>query len=101
MYAQMAFVTSVRGRLFLPPHTVARSELRVFGAKMPTPFFFIAKAFFLPFAAFAFLPAAFFSAVIFLSAALVIVVFVVVVVGTVVLVVVVIVSERWRSTLEP
>merc|ERR1719171_2709926 len=80
MYAQMAFVTSVRGRLFLPPHTTASSELRVFGAKMPAPFF---------------------SAVIFLSAALVIVVFVVVVVGTVVLVVVVIVSEGWRSTLEP
>merc|ERR1719218_274636 len=93
MYAQMAFVTSVRGRLFLPPHTTASSELRVFGAKMPTPFFFIAKAFFEL--------AAFFSAVIFLSAALVIVVFVVVVVGTVVLVVVVIVSEGWRSTLEP
>merc|ERR1719171_383034 len=101
MYAQMAFVTSVRGRLFLPPHTTVSSELRVFGAKMPTPFFFIAKAFFAPAAFFAFLPAAFFSAVIFLSAALVIVVFVVVVVGTVVLVVVVIVSERWRSTLEP
>merc|ERR1719498_634705 len=95
MYARMAFVTSVRGKLFLPPHTTASSELRVFGAKMPTPFFFIAKAFFAPAAFFAFLPAAFFSAVIFLSAALVIVVFVVVV-GTVVFVVVVIAIGEWN-----
>merc|ERR1712046_31950 len=47
MYAQMAFVTSVRGITFLP-QTAASSAERVFGAKMPLPAFFIAAAFFAP-----------------------------------------------------
>merc|ERR1719231_381056 len=61
MYAQMAFVTSVRGKLFLPPQITESSVLRAFGAKMPTPFFFIANAFFLPVADSAFFPAVRFS----------------------------------------
>merc|ERR1719163_451399 len=91
MYTQIFFVTSVRGRTFAPQIAANASE-SFFGAKMPTPFFFMAAAFFLAEADFAFLPAAFFAAVIFLSSAFVIVVFVVVV-ATVVLVVVVITIE--------
>merc|ERR1719238_559934 len=64
MYTQMAFVTSVRGITFLP-QIAANASLSFFGAKMPLPAFFIANAIFLPFAARDFLPAAFFSAVIF------------------------------------
>merc|ERR1719174_2155408 len=79
MYTQIFFVTSVRGIVF-PPQIAANAGLSVFGAKMPTPFFFMAAAFFLAEADFAFLPAVFFSAVIFFNAAFVIVVFVVVVV---------------------
>merc|ERR1719311_1989929 len=78
MYTQIFLVTSVRG-MDLPPQMSASAGLRVFGAKMPTPFFFMAATFFLAEADFAFLPAAFFSAVIFLRAAFVIVVFVVVI----------------------
>merc|ERR1719238_772611 len=64
MYTQMAFVTSVRGITFLP-QIAANASLSFFGAKMPLPAFFIANAFFLLAAARDFLPAAFFSAVIF------------------------------------
>merc|ERR1719197_2433666 len=71
MYTQIFFVTSVRGIDF-PPQIAANAGLRVFGAKIPTPFFFMAKAFFLPFAFFAIFNEAF--------VAFVIVVFVVVVV---------------------
>merc|ERR1719240_1130254 len=79
MYAQIFFVTSVRG-IFFAPQIAASSGLRVFGAKMPLPAFFIAA-----------LPKRFFSAVIFFKAPFVIVVFVVVVVTlTAVFVVVVI-----------
>merc|ERR1719408_98602 len=85
MYTQIFFVTSVRG-IFLPPQIAARESLRAFGAKMPTPFFFMAVAIFLPLAFDAALPAAFFAALIFAFVAFVIVVFVVVV-ATVVLVV--------------
>merc|ERR1719408_1169402 len=70
MYAQIFFVTSVRG-IFLPPQIAASESLKAFGAKIPTPFFFMAAAFFVA------LTAAF--------VAFVIVVFVVVV-GTVVFV---------------
>merc|ERR1719375_186840 len=77
MYTQIFLVTSVRGMDF-PPQMAASAGLRVFGAKMPTPFFFMARAFFLEAAARDFLPAAFFSAVIFLSVAFVTVFFVVV-----------------------
>merc|ERR1711869_184166 len=47
MYAQSAFVTSVRAILFLP-QIAARSADSVLTAKSPTPFFFIAAALFLP-----------------------------------------------------
>merc|ERR1719487_871056 len=66
MYTQIFLVTSVRGMDF-PPQMSASAGLRVFGAKMPTPFFFMANAFFL-------------AAVIFFNVAFVTVVFVVVVV---------------------
>merc|ERR1719498_1927765 len=79
MYPQIFLVTSVRGIVF-PPQMAANAGLSVFGAKIPTPFFFMAMAFFLPAAARDFLPAAFFPAVIFFNVAFVIVVFVVVVV---------------------
>ena len=46
------FVTSVRG-MVLPPQMAAKASLSFFGAKMPTPFFFMASAFFLPAAFFA------------------------------------------------
>merc|ERR1719375_2773802 len=39
MYAQIFFVTSVRGAVFTP-HTAAWASESFFGAKMPTPFFF-------------------------------------------------------------
>merc|ERR1719353_1860509 len=70
MYTQIFFVTSVRG-MVLPPQIAANAGLRVFGTKMPTPFFFMAAAFFLADAALAFLPAVFFSAVIFFRVAFV------------------------------
>merc|ERR1719207_342050 len=41
MYTQLFLVTSVRGIDF-PPQTAANAGLRVFGAKSPTPSFFIA-----------------------------------------------------------
>merc|ERR1719324_1590158 len=85
MYTQIFFVTSVRG-IFLPPQIAASESLKAFGAKIPTPFFFMAAAIFLPFAFFATLPAAFFVA-------FAIVVFVVVV-GTVVFVDFVIAIKR-------
>merc|ERR1719420_1142094 len=63
MYTQIFFVTSVRG-IFLPPQILASGSLKAFGAKIPTPFFFMAAAIFLPFAFNAVLPAAFFAFVI-------------------------------------
>merc|ERR1719171_3280842 len=45
MYTQIFFVTSVRG-IFLPPQIAASESLKAFGAKIPTPFFFMAAAFF-------------------------------------------------------
>merc|ERR1719159_1729813 len=71
MYAHTFFVTSVRGRVFAP-QIAANASLSFFGAKIPTPFFFMAATFFLP--------AAFFAALIVAFVAFVIVVFVVVVV---------------------
>merc|ERR1719393_294872 len=88
MYTQIFFVTSVRGRVFAP-QIAANASLSFFGAMMPTPFFFIAAAFFLALSLCAFFPIVRFSALIFFKVALVIVVFVVLVGATVVLVVVV------------
>merc|ERR1711959_486373 len=85
MYTQIFFVTSVRG-MVLPPQIAANAGLNVFGAKIPTPFFFMAAAFFFPVADCAFLPAFFFSA---FFVAFVRVVFVVLTVGVTVFVVVV------------
>merc|ERR1719359_1547577 len=96
MYTQIFFVTSVRG-MVLPPQIAANAGLNVFGAKIPTPFFFMAAAFFFPVADCAFLPAFFFSA--FSVALVVFVVF-----GAPVLVVVVIAIEEWmevHTRLEP
>merc|ERR1719428_2586696 len=61
MYTQIFFVTSVRGIDF-PPQIAANTGLRVFGAKSPTPFFFMAAAIFFPEAFEAVLPRAFFVA---------------------------------------
>merc|ERR1719313_2063770 len=47
MYAQIFFVTSVRGSFFAPQIS-AIAALNIFGAKIPLPAFFIAMAFFLP-----------------------------------------------------
>merc|ERR1711959_882201 len=58
MYTQIFFVTSVRG-MVLPPQIAANAGLNVFGAKIPTPFFFMSAAFFLPAAFFAALSVAF------------------------------------------
>merc|ERR1719235_2654456 len=80
MYAQTSLVTSVRGAVFLP-QTAASASLSFFGAKMPSPFFFIANAFFFDAALMLILLVRFFSAVIFLSVAFVRVVFVVVAVA--------------------
>merc|ERR1719377_54999 len=91
MYTQIFLVTSVRGKV-LAPQIPAKASDSFFGAKMPTPFFFMAAASFLPFAFFAVLPTALFAMVIFFKVAFVTVVFVVVVV-TVVFVVVVISIE--------
>merc|ERR1719171_1220531 len=87
MYAQIFFVTSVRGA-FLVPQIAANASLSIFGAKMPIPFFFMAATFFLAEADLAFFPAVFFSALIVAFVAFVIVVFVVVTV-TVVFVIVI------------
>merc|ERR1719408_1157698 len=92
MYAQIFFVTSVRG-IFLPPQMAASESLKAFGAKIPTPFFFMAAAIFLPLAFDAALPAAFFVALTAAFVAFVIVVFVLVV-GTVVFVDFVIAIKR-------
>merc|ERR1719235_2649145 len=70
MYTQIFFVTSVRGRVFAP-QIAANASLSFFGAKMPTPFFFIAAAFFLALSLWCHLRAVRFSAVIFLSVAFV------------------------------
>merc|ERR1719453_1760987 len=103
MYTQIFLVTSVRGMTF-PPQIAAKAGLRVFGAKMPTPFFFMAATFFLAEATLAALPLVRFSALIAFNVAFVIVVFFVVVVGAAVLVVVVIsIEERMKvqARLEP
>merc|ERR1719359_698222 len=87
MYTQIFFVTSVRG-MVLPPQIAANAGLNVFGAKIPTPFFFM--------------PAFFFSAFSVAFVAFVMVVFVVF--GATVLVVVVIAIEEWmevHTRLEP
>merc|ERR1719409_2457038 len=97
MYTQIFFVTSVRG-MVLPPQIAANAGLNVFGAKIPTPFFFMAAAFFFPVADRAF----FFSAFSVAFVAFVMVVFVVF--GATVLVVVVIAIEEWmevHTRLEP
>merc|ERR1719247_4059028 len=95
MYTQTFFVTSVRA-IFLPPQIFANGSLSVFGAKSPTPFFFMAAAIFLPLALLAALPRAFFVA---LSVAFVAFFVVVVVVATVVFVVVVIGIEEVQTRL--
>merc|ERR1719263_2270913 len=98
MYTQMAFVTSVRGITFLP-QIAANASLSFFGAKMPLPAFFIANAFFFPFAFLAIMPIVFFSALVLRNSALVIVAFLVLVVATVVLatVVLVVICERGNA----
>merc|ERR1719335_1222401 len=96
MYTQIFFVTSVRGIDF-PPQIAANAGLRVFGAKSPTPFFFMAAATFFPEALLAVLPRAFFVAFKAFVVAFVIVGFFVVVVVTVVFVVVVIAIERMQQ----
>merc|ERR550514_1590104 len=104
MYSQTFFVTSVRGSVDLP-QIAASSVLSFFGAKSPTPFFFMAAATFLPLALLAALPAAFFVALSVAFVAFVIVGFFVfvIVVATVVFVVVVIAIEevQTRLSLEP
>merc|ERR1719191_441939 len=95
MYTQIFLVTSVRG-IFVPPQIAANAGLRVFGAKSPTPFFFMAAAFLFPAALLAVLPRAFFVAFKAFVVAFVIVGFFVVVVVTVVFVVVVIAIERMQ-----
>merc|ERR1719375_959765 len=79
MYTQIFLVTSVRGAVFTP-QTFANASLSFFGAKRPTPFFFIAAAIFFP--------RAFFVALIDAFVAFVMVGFFVFVVATVVFVVV-------------
>merc|ERR1719326_1118203 len=83
MYTQIFFVTSVRGIDF-PPQIAANAGLRVFGAKMPLPAFFMAAATFLELAFMAVLPRAFFFAFNALVVAFVSVVFVVVTVVVVI-----------------
>merc|ERR1719235_301577 len=89
MYTQIFFVTSVRGSFFAP-QMAAKASLSCFGAKMPTPFFFIAATFFLALSLCAFFPMVRFSAFIFFNAAFV------VLVGAAVLVVVVIAIEEGK-----
>merc|ERR1719440_290527 len=98
MYTQIFFVTSVRGIVF-PPQIAANAGLRVFGAKSPTPFFFMAAAIFFPEALLAVLPRAFFVAFKAFLVATVTVVFVVVV--TVVLVVIAIRRMKLYASFEP
>merc|ERR1719258_635817 len=83
MYTQTFLVTSVVGRVFAP-QIAANASLSFFGAKRPTPFFFMAAAIFFPLAFAAVLPNVRFAAVIFFNVAFVIVVFVVVVVVVVI-----------------
>merc|ERR1719502_325163 len=88
MYTQTFLVTSVRGRVFAP-HTAASASLSFFGAKMPLPAFFMANAFFLPVALWAFFPIVRFSALIVFN-----VVFATVVLATVLVVVVIAIEGR-------
>merc|ERR1719389_1107758 len=87
MYTQTFLVTSVRGRVFAP-QTAASASLSFFGAKMPLPAFFMANAFFLPVALWAFFPIVRFSALI------VFIVFATVVFATVLVVVVIAIEGR-------
>merc|ERR1719247_2538344 len=66
MYTQTFLVTSVVGRVFAP-QIAANASLSFFGAKRPTPFFFMAAAIFFPLAFAAVLPNVRFCAVIFFS----------------------------------
>merc|ERR1719377_473863 len=93
MYTQTFLVASVRGRVFAP-QTAASASLSFFGAKMPLPAFFMANAFFLPVALWAFFPIVRFSALIFFKVAFVIVVFATVVFATVLVVVVIAMEGR-------
>merc|ERR1719331_3155264 len=93
MYTQIFFVTSVRG-IFLPPQIAASGSLKAFGAKIPTPFFFMASAFI------AVLPAAFFVALTAAFVAFVIVVFVVVVATVVFVDFVIAIKVRVQTRLE-
>merc|ERR1719199_1966720 len=100
MQAQIFLVTSVRGNVFAP-QMVANAGERALGAKIPTPFFFMASAFFFADADFAFLPAVRLMAVSFFNVAFVVFTF-----GVVVFfadVVLVISIRRWKCThaLEP
>merc|ERR1719408_467432 len=90
MYAQIFLITSVRGNVFAPQMVAIAGE-RALGAKIPTPFFFMASAFFFADADRAFLPAVLLMAVNFFRVAFV---------GLVVLVVVVVVISigRWKCT---
>merc|ERR1719331_1274118 len=99
MYTQIFFVTSVRG-IFLPPQIAASGSLKAFGAKIPTPFFFMAAAIFLPCAFIAVLPAAFFVALTAAFVAFVIVVFVVVVATVVFVDFVIAIKVRVQTRLE-
>merc|ERR1719201_545282 len=93
MYTQTFLVTSVRGRVFAP-QTAASASLSFFGAKMPLPAFFMANAFFLPVALWAFFPIVRFSALIVFKVAVVFVVFATVVFATVLVVVVIAIEGR-------
>merc|ERR1719199_1668654 len=94
MQAQIFLVTSVRGNVFAP-QMVANAGERALGAKIPTPFFFIAKAFFFADADFAFLPAVLLMAVNFFRVAFVVLTFGVVVFFVVVFVISI---KRWKCT---
>merc|ERR1719321_1192644 len=85
MYDQTFLFTSTRD-IFLPPQMALRSALRVFGAKIPIPFFFMIKACFLPFA--------FFAVVVFRTVVFAVVTFFVVVFTTALVVLTVIGAER-------
>merc|ERR1719443_2189393 len=94
MYTQIFFVTSVRGSFFAP-QMAAKASLSCFGAKMPTPFFFIAATFFLAVSLCAFFPMVRFSAFIFFNAAFVILV------GAAAVLVVVVIAMEVQTRLEP
>merc|ERR1719183_2818967 len=97
MQAQIFLVTSVRGNVFAPQMVTNAGE-RALGAKIPTPFFFMASAFFFADADRAFLPAVLLMAVNFFRVAfvgLVVLTFGVVVFFVVVFVISI---KRWKCT---